>query len=239
MRDSIANTLWTFGDSFTAEYGEVEEKYSKYTKYKKLRGGSFPKVWPTILADKLSCKVQNKGIGATGNQSIFFRFCEEVKNLKKGDTVIVGWAETTRFILAKEWDSPEKVIERSTPFQDIATNTFYDTYDNKVLDYIRVNRMSLSWWKEVYYYNEIISEVCKEKGVKFVNWSFTPTFAETFKSVYRNNKQWLPLDQSDFEQIWQETNNKVKDVHLSEEGHKKQAKVMYDHCKILTGINNL
>ena len=68
-------TLWTFGCSFTAEYDPIDGIFfpfeNDFDKYKKWRGGNLPPVWPTILGDKLNCKVMNCAVGGSSNYNIF------------------------------------------------------------------------------------------------------------------------------------------------------------------------
>ena len=77
------NTLWTFGDSFTAEYFPVDDpsQPSNYDKFKEYRGGNLPEIWPSLLSKKLGLKLENKGVGGDSNYGIFNQFinyCEQI-----------------------------------------------------------------------------------------------------------------------------------------------------------------
>ena len=93
------NKLWTFGCSFTAEYNPIDGIFfpfeNQYDKYRKYRGGTLPKVWVDLLAERIGYKPYNCAIGGSSNNKIFNQIVDDVKNgiTTKNDLVVVsiGW----------------------------------------------------------------------------------------------------------------------------------------------------
>ena len=55
-------TLWVFGDSFSdifRDWVTHNGDESSYIKYRKYRGGEYPKTWSEILSDAMSYNLKN------------------------------------------------------------------------------------------------------------------------------------------------------------------------------------
>lgn len=231
----MKNNLWSFGCSFTAEYHPLDNTPpNNYDRYKEYRGGNLPPVWPTILSDKLGLENKNRGIGATSNYKIFYQFCNFCSEIEDGDVVVVGWTHPYRFILAND-----------THLQDILPSVTYNEFDNKVLDYIFVNRSNQTWFQEIYHFTQIINEMCREKGATVFYWSFHDEILSYVSSMYnekndnqfifgKDGKSIMDTLRSGIEHIAnisEETNGVVIDSHFGEYGHESQAEYFYNFIK--------
>lgn len=239
----MKNTLWTFGCSFTAEYHPVgADIENNYDRYKKWRGGTLPDVWPTILAKNLNLEIQNKGVGATGNDTIFQQFCNNSHLMKSGDIVIVGWTHILRFLLS----SPD-----GSHLIDILPSMQYPEFESKWIDFMLVNRSFSAWQTQIISYIKMIESYCNSIDAKVFFWTSDIEMYECFKENYINidTNKFIDWDYLDFFQlirqnypnfknitIKEETNGAVDDQHLGELGHKLQADITLKHL-IKNGIN--
>lgn len=227
------NTLWTFGDSYTAEYYPVGfSPPNFYDKYKEFLGGWLPQVWPTQLSKLLNFNLENKGWGASSNYSIFYKFCLNIEHFKENDIVIFQWASPYRFLLANE---------EVDQLQDVVPSASYDFIDQKIVDKILVNRASNVWLNEIIYWSLIIDEICRLKKVNLFYWSFSEEIISYLKSNYKNyNKNKYILSKVDHRlyntlcelsnnmaSIIQETNGLLEDGHFGQYGHQTQAEYFY------------
>lgn len=237
----MKNTLWSFGCSFTAEYHPLNETPpNNYDLYREFKGGSLPPVWPTLLSTKLNLNNQNKGIGASSNYTIFQQFCKYCSELKSDDIVIVGWTSIYRFPLA----------ETNTHMLDLLPSCSYSNFDKKILDYLFVNRTHDIWKQEIVRFTQIMIEICKEKNVKILFWSFTDDlikylhnseeisdyfliFDKNVKnndySVYQSITNSENINENDRNYtIIEETNRKIEDYHMGQYGHERQSEYFYN-----------
>ena len=90
------NNLYTFGCSFTDDYG-VDGKTHNYKVYKEFKGGVFPKIWNELLSEELGMNLINCGEGGSGNDYIFQKFCDNLHSFDSQDIVIVQWSYNSRF----------------------------------------------------------------------------------------------------------------------------------------------
>ena len=239
----MENSLWTFGCSFTGEYAPINcDPPNNYDLYSEFRGGSLPTIWAKQLADKLKLNYKNKGNGAISNYTIFYTFCDWCSEFKKGDTIIVQWTTIYRFLFAND----------SHFLHDILPSMDYsEDYNMKTLEDVFVNKTNSVWIQELIKFTKIINELCKEKGVNVFYWSYSDTdFVHYMKNHYVgfDETQWMTyyLDPKDDHAklldllhkksnnkhtIALETNEKVKDYHLGELGHKIQAEYFYNYIK--------
>jgi hypothetical protein len=102
------NTLHTFGCSYTAHF-ENNNGRSQYEDYKKFRGGTYPKIWPELLSEKMGLKLNNPSAGGSSNYEIFQSFCDIVPKLNEGDVVVIGWSYKERYRLV---DTKLKIFTR-------------------------------------------------------------------------------------------------------------------------------
>ena len=85
--------LWTFGDSFTAGNGCLEDEIFTVN-YKKDQDDS---IWPKIVSDKLGLELKNKGTGLFSNDKILDSMVEYYRLVEAGDVVIIGSTFYSRF----------------------------------------------------------------------------------------------------------------------------------------------
>ena len=86
------NTLWTFGDSFTAGWGCTPE-FGYYKKYYK-KGD---KLWVEMLAEEMELNLSNIGKNAASNDYIIDSIILNWKKIKENDFVVIGKTFTHRF----------------------------------------------------------------------------------------------------------------------------------------------
>lgn len=199
------NTLHTFGCSYTA-YFESSGNTLPYIQYKEYRGGSYPKIWPELLSEKLNLKLNNVARGGSSNYEIFQAFCDNVKKLQEGDVVIIGWTYKERFRLVDHSDGTFRGLGPAftVPFLNVTEATIHEVLDN---------RTHKKWLEEVYSWEKLIYRLCDSLKVKVLLWSFDPTF-------YENNNLEYRLRQAGAESIFIETGGKIEDnVHYGEKGH--------------------
>lgn len=227
------STLWTFGDSFTAEYYPVGlTPPNFYDKYKDFLCGELPPVWPTLLANKLNFNIENKGVGASSNYSIFYRFCQNIENFNENDIIIFQWASPYRFVMANDQDNV---------LQDVVPSASYEFVEQKIIDTILVNRSSEIWFKEILYWTLIIDEICKLKNIKLFYWSFSEeilVFLQNNFKKYDKNKYIRSRVQplyytlcklaNEKATIIQETDNQIQDGHFGQYGHITQADYFFN-----------
>lgn len=225
------NTLHTFGCSYTEDF--ETNKISNYTDYKNFRGGNFPDSWPTVLSKKLECNVNNCGEGASGNDQIFHRFCQEVNQIKKGDIVIIGWSYMNRYrwvnMSTNKWmslgaglvNSPE--INEDT-HNEICINRTNKLYVDGIFDYQNIiDRLSQSIGFDVYYWScdvDLIYPIPKsERNLKkYIISNLVSEHNETtFDEVFRLGGQ----------RIFEETNGLVDDNHFGESAHRIMADLFF------------
>ena len=66
-------TLWTFGDSFTADIKDLSDNHRQYLNMvEQLEIVS----WPNLLAEKLNLNIKNLAIAGSSNYQIFQDFCD-------------------------------------------------------------------------------------------------------------------------------------------------------------------
>ncbi len=100
------NTIWAFGDSFTAghgckPFGRVEhigtdkENYldTLYKDYIDLN----KKIWPEIVSEHLNMSLNNLGINGLSNESIFDNILKNIFNFNKNDIVLIQTSTSGRY----------------------------------------------------------------------------------------------------------------------------------------------
>lgn len=190
-------TLWTFGDSLTAEFSK-ETKWSKdYIGWK----GYQPKVYGSFISEKLDLNFVNLGKGASDNYTIFETFCNAADKFNDGDVVVFGWSSPIRFRLANRKNNWSSLLPRYTAnyseIPNISTETIEETLVHR--DHIRFCLEVNSWVK-------LINILLEKLNVRVVHWTaFDNRLAVNF---FR-----------DIETITEETNGLITDPHFSENGH--------------------
>lgn len=239
-------TLWTFGCSFTAEYDPIDGIFfpfeNDFDKYKKWRGGNLPPVWPTILGEKLNCKVMNCAVGGSSNYNIFNQFINVCELIKKDDIVIFGWTNLTRFISV---NLDENIFTQIL----VSENNFGGTgFSKRTIEEIMYNRSHPLWALEVNQWMRFINTYLNNIGAYNFYWTADETIfnQNTIQDddqkyiVVRDNESTktnllgylnLPMFFGGIlrARIVEETNGAVIDDHMGEFGHKNQANYFYNH----------
>ena len=234
-------TLWTFGDSYTADYfiphqGQYPDK-NNYEKYMDWRGGTLPKVWSTLLSEKLNVNLKNLGIGGSSNYTIFNKFIESLYNINENDVLIFGWTNILRYQAANE------VLNKIV---DIIPNGEKLNFSQITLDEMLYNRSQPSWIKEVHSWIRLINNWCKLKNVKVFHWNADPCL---FLDINEDNLIMAKSPHIDLcgyansgehydggvtvGTIYHETNGVVEDGHHGEHGHKMMCNIIYNEIKNL------
>jgi hypothetical protein len=227
------STLFTFGCSYTEDF--EDNNILNYKNYKKFRGGNFPESWPTILAKKLNFKVKNFGEGASGNNQIFNKFCTQIKNIKKGDIVIIEWSYMTRYrwvsMISNRWMSLGVGMVNSVDLsedthQEICINRTHQLYIDEIYDYMKViDYLSELVGFGLYYWSGDCNviypiPISKRLDKKFLMTNLIGEDNETpFNEVFRLGGK----------RIFEETDDIVNDNHFGESAHKIMADLFYDH----------
>jgi hypothetical protein len=228
------NTLFTFGCSFTEGFTDETSLSQPYLEYKKLKGGVFPKSWPTVLSEHLNYKLKNYGEGASGNQQIFQEVCKRCHEFGFNDIVIIEWTflQRYRMVLDNTWLKlgPSKINNPRSPISEechesIVLNRTLKPYVDELYDYENiVNKLSKSVGFNVFYWsidNGVLYNVpnLNEKNHYLLNDMIEDRHDNAFTITKRNGGY----------KIIEETDGKIIDYHLGGTGHKVMGDLFYRH----------
>jgi lysophospholipase L1-like esterase len=188
-------TVWTFGDSLTAEFDEEHKWSGDYIKWK----GYKPKVYANLISEKLNLNLINLGVGGSDNYSIFQSFCDVSDKIKNDDVVIFGWSSPIRFRLAKNEKKWVSFLPNYTK-----NRTYIDGISIDTVNEMLVNRGSVKFVEEVNSWIRLINHTLKD--VSYTHWT-------TFDG--RINANMI----RGINDIRTETNGSIDDGHFSEKGH--------------------
>lgn len=174
------NKIHAFGDSYT-EGQPMNCTFPPFVEWKKIRGGSLPKCWVDLLADKMKMQVHNYARGGNSNYHIFEDICKNSHNFEKGDIIIINWTYKSRF----RWPSFEKESNGKPKYYDkygnpsdywrrMATNEYEEDYEyitKETKNEILTNRMSKLYSDEIYQYEHLLEQYAKSKGFELYFWS--------------------------------------------------------------------
>lgn len=183
--------LHCFGDSYTEGY-KNDMKFPPYEEYRKSLGvdnpQDMPPVWSEILGKKLRVKSFNHGRGGASNHETLLRICEQSKNFKKGDIVIINWTYVQRCL----WDVDTNFDDMDShhPYNNLTSITPHqgEHYDpdnlfKKAYDIIAINRLTFSWTYEVLGYQQIIDTLSKSIGFDVYYWFTDDYLFNNFKKI--------------------------------------------------------
>ena len=230
------NTLWTFGDSFTAFYETnlIDYVKSEYGKFYNWRGGSFPKIWPQILAERFDMNLVNPAFPGCDNHHIFHQFAENVDKIQENDIVIVGWTLRNRFRIV------DPTGENFQFFGNPDTDPLVDFWSKSTIREILINKLGNGWVRETYAFMNLIDQMslCKNFKVFYCSHDDKIINGEPEEVRYANPKFMLPdCDQPMFryfmavhgvKTIMEETNKVSGDLHFGEQGHQIIADLYYN-----------
>ena len=195
-------TLWTFGDSFTADIKDLSDNHRQYLNIvKQLEIVS----WPNLLAEKLNLNIKNLAIAGSSNYQIFQDFCDVSHLINEKDIVIIGWGLVSKFRKVK-----------NNEFQNIYPNL--NGVDNEII----TDRNQDKWVEEIYSWENLIKTFSKSKYFNVYFWS-----GEEFRLNHKLNNQ--TLKQNNCLSMYVETEGKIPDTHLGINGHNKAADVFLNY----------
>lgn len=186
--------LYIFGDSFSAGFSFESNWTNPYVNWK----GYTPKGFGEIISQKLNLELINLADNASDNYSILQKFCDNVKNIKKNDLVIIGWSSPLRFrLVSNDW---------------ITILPNYDKFSTKEIDKTKISESTL------------IEILLNRDDIRYCN--EVNSWIKLLNNLDKNIIHWTPFDQrldcmflSKFETIVTETNGELNDWHFSENGH--------------------
>jgi hypothetical protein len=186
--------LYIFGDSFSAGFSFESNWTNPYVNWK----GYTPKGFGEIISQKLNLELINLAENASDNYSILQKFCDNVKNIKKNDLVIIGWSSPLRFrLVSNDWIT-------------ILPNN--DKFSTKEIDKTKISESTL------------IEILLNRDDVRYCN--EVNSWIKLLNNLDKNIIHWTPFDQrldcmflNKFETIFTETNGELNDWHFSENGH--------------------
>ena len=112
------NSIWCFGDSFTAGHGCTPE-FEYCENYKKDKDN----LWCNHLGNLLNMNVINNGKNGCSNDIIFDLILENFNNIKPNDIVIIGKTFSYRYDIPSlniknEWVSAHDVIYHKEKYNE-------------------------------------------------------------------------------------------------------------------------
>jgi hypothetical protein len=258
------NTLHLFGDSFT-EGHKLDNSFPWYKVWEEWRGGNLPPVWHELLSEKLGMETNVKAIGGSSNHETFHTICENCDLFKKDDIIIINWSYLNRFRWASTFhdtDGNEGVymgkpintwvrmgINKSYNFQHHITESTQMEIAVKISEHP-------FYVDEIYNYEKIIDNLCKNIGCDVYYWSMDHKIINTLPIEILNQKKYICNQYAgNFEvgnggpnwdhhftifrevykrggkNIKQETNDEIPDSHLGESGHRIQSEMFYEYLK--------
>lgn len=219
----MSQKLYIFGDSFSAGFSFDSNWTNNYVNWK----GYIPKGFGEIVSEKLNLELINLAENASDNYSILQKFCDNVNNIKKNDSVIIGWSSPLRFrLVSNNLKNNDWVQITGLPNHNdwITILPNYDEFSTKKFDRTKISESTLTEIllnrDDIRYCNEVNS------WIKLLN------------NVNKNIIHWTPFDQrlncmflNKFETIFQETNGELNDWHFSEKGHQQSADLFINKFK--------
>jgi hypothetical protein len=209
-------TLWTFGDSFTAGDGCVENlgirdgDFKYYNEYKK----SDSDIWPNLLGKTLGYDVKNLGKSGASNDYILDSIIDHFNMIEPDDVVVI-----------------EKTFYQRFDIPDLKGNEFHTQYAELLHLY------SIDLKKNKYHKDNLEIETVLNYGILYSdNKLFKERQDKRFDFIQTQLKGktdkiliWDVLDFLDgkIETIVQHTEDKIKDYHFSFNGHKRFSELLY------------
>jgi len=205
----MANKIWIFGDSFSADLMDkgVIGWTIPYIKWK----GYVPKTFPKILSKELNLPIMNLAQGGIGNDTIFETIYNNIQHIQKNDVIIIGWSSIARFrYTVKNKDKWYNVV----PNCHLLGKDEMDSISQNTIDEILINRTHTLYKKE------------SEDRVNFINWLFKDMKIVQWSSVNDISNVLYASNEYEIERINIETKNVINDPHYSENGNIKLSEIL-------------
>lgn len=210
------SNLWTFGDSFTAGDGCVdnlgirEGDFKYYNEYKE----SDNDIWPNILGKTIGYTVKNIGKSGASNDYILDSIIDHFNMIQSDDVVIIEKTFYQRFDVPKLNGN-----EFQTHYGESLSSFFLDLktkYCNK--DKLEIE--TILNYGTLFADNPLFKER-QDKRFRFI---------ETLLKTKVNKILIWDVDsdlRKSIETIVQHTHGKIKDYHFSFNGHKQFSELLY------------
>lgn len=227
------NTLWIFGDNNSAVFGKTTER--RYYHYKKYRNGMFPKSWSEILSSKLGLRLKNLAIKGQSNYDIFQMFSKCCNDIKKDDTVIIGWGFIERFRLADKFTNTLITI-RPNQFKpnDVNIDQCLDGINISTINDTLENREQKEIWREeIYDWENMINLLSELIGFRILYWTFDVDLQRPYyiSGEFEDFRKYLVgLGAED---ITAETKEFLVDDNFGETGHSIQSDYFFNYISKL------
>ena len=231
------NTLWTFGDSFTADL-DYNHLHNNYVNYFNITNTNKLETWPTVLGRLLDLNVTNLAKGGNSNYDTFQLICDNSNLFKENDIVIISWGLLTKFRVSYNNQFVQIYPDKSNirELGTLSKETIIEIIDNRniIFDEKR-DRYS----EEVHIWENVIRTLAKNKKFKVYFWSSEESrILVDRKSKYHNRENYLfpeinkPIvrhlaNNLKCKTIFDETNGAVPATHFGNEGHKLIGEIFY------------
>jgi len=209
-------TLWTFGDSFTAGDGCVENlairdgELKYYNEYKELDSD----IWPNILGKTIGCDVKNLGKSGASNDYILDSIIDNFNMMESDDVVIIEKTFYQRFDVPK-LNSNEFHTQYGEGLYSLSIDLKTNKYKKDKLEIETILNYGLLFADNQLFKErqnkrfEFLETLLKTKVSKILFWDVD---SDLRKSI---------------ETIGQHTEGKIKDYHFSFNGHKTFSDFLY------------
>ena len=196
------NTCWFFGDSFTRGNGcHPNDEYYKST----YTNGNMR--WTSIVSDELDMIESNIAMGGDSNLGILNSVISNLKNIRKGDCVILG---DTRPVRVSSFDeSGNRVNIINDPHFDYTQGNSQYVFDYIYYEIIPNEELYLKFHQEMF--RDVLNEL-KNRDVNTYYWKHTDV--------------WFPTNK--FSTITDDTNGRIKNLHWSWSGHSQMTEFILD-----------
>jgi hypothetical protein len=208
--------LWTFGDSFTAGDGCVQNiairdgDFKYYNEYKKLDSD----IWPNILGKTMGFHVKNIGKSGASNDYILDSIIDNFNMIESDDVVIIEKTFYQRFDIPK-LNSNEFHTQYGEGLYTLSTDLKINKYNKDKLEIETILNYAVLFSDHKLFKErqdkrfEFIKTILKNKIHKILIWDV------------------LDVIEGKFETITQHTKGKIKDYHFSFTGHKVFSEFLY------------
>jgi hypothetical protein len=206
-------TLWVFGDSFSASLAhKLNRSWSTdYIRYL----GYHPSIFPELISRDLDLYLKNVSEPGIGNESILDLISLNLKNIKQGDLVIIGWSSPTRWRFVE--DDNWKVVG--------AFETQTDILDTKTMNEVSQNRLHGLYEEELFHRAEIVNKALGYPNSYIYQWTWYPI--QPYKLIHRIRG----------ERIKDETKGELEDNHFSKNSHKIMSRRIIEDYERWMSIN--
>lgn len=231
-------TLWTFGDSFTADldYNNLHENYKNYLT---LTNDNKIETWPHNLSKLLNFNIKNLAKGGSSNYDTFQLICDNSNLINENDVVIVGWGLLGKFRVSHN-NQFISVYPDKANMKDIgllSKETLNEFVDNR---HIIFEEKRDRYSEEIHIWENVLRTLARNKKFKIYFWSSEESrilIDKRSKYINRDNYLFPNVNEPIIhhlrnflkcETINDETNGMISDTHFGNKGHKKIADIFYN-----------